>query len=103
MPAGSCPRFKGGTAGLRYVFYWDRMVAMNSSAPESGRIHTHPSILGGKPYIRDTRLSVEFLQGLMATGWSPSRILEVYQYLDSEDLKALGVGPGLHLPQNRLN
>jgi uncharacterized protein (DUF433 family) len=61
----------------------------DSHAPQ-GRIATDPTVLGGKPYIRDTRLSVEFLQGLMATGWSPSRILEVYQYLADEDMAALG-------------
>jgi uncharacterized protein (DUF433 family) len=64
-----------------------------TQVPSPGRIDTNPSILGGKPFIRDTRLSVEFLQGLMATGWSPSRILEVYQYLADEDLAALGIAP----------
>lgn len=57
------------------------------------RIETDPAVLGGKPYIRDTRLSVEFLEGLLATGWSRSRILDVYQYLADEDLKALGTPP----------
>lgn len=66
---------------------------MNPAAPASGRIQSNPSILGGKPFIRDTRLSVEFLQGLVATGWSPSRILEVYQYLEDADLAAMGLGP----------
>ena len=62
---------------------------MHSVSPDSGRIEVNPAILGGKPFIRDTRLSVEFLQGLLATGWSPSRILEVYQYLDDLDLAAM--------------
>lgn len=57
------------------------------------RIESDPAVLGGKPYIRDTRLSVEFLQGLIATGWSPSRILDVYQYLHPEDLQAMGDSP----------
>lgn len=61
-----------------------------STANAPGRIDIDPAILGGKPFIKDTRLSVEFLQGLMATGWSPSRIMEVYQYLADEDLAALG-------------
>jgi uncharacterized protein (DUF433 family) len=63
-----------------------------TQSPASGRIHSDPAVLGGKPFIRDTRLSVEFLQGLMATGWSPARILEVYQYLADEDLAAIGRG-----------
>ncbi|MEO6096286.1 MAG: DUF433 domain-containing protein [Fibrobacteria bacterium] len=54
------------------------------------RIESDPNVLGGKPYIRDTRLSVEFLRGLMANGWTTSRILDVYQYLAEDDLKALG-------------
>jgi len=66
---------------------------MSSASSASGRIQSNPSILGGKPFIRDTRLSVEFLQGLVATGWSPSRILEVYQYLEDADLAAMGLGP----------
>jgi uncharacterized protein (DUF433 family) len=66
---------------------------MNSATKASGRIESNPAILGGKPFIRDTRLSVEFLRGLLATGWSTSRILEVYQYLDAADLAAMGLGP----------
>ncbi|MDB5050863.1 MAG: hypothetical protein JWO30_3934 [Fibrobacteres bacterium] len=65
----------------------------DSQSNQSLRIETDPAVLGGKPYIRDTRLSVEFLQGLIATGWSMSRILEVYQYLDADDLKAMGAPP----------
>ena len=63
---------------------------MHPVSPASGRIDVNPAILGGKPFIRDTRLSVEFLQGLLATGWSSSRILEVYQYLEDSDLAAMG-------------
>ena len=62
----------------------------NSQSAESSRVTANPAVLGGKPFIRDTRLSVEFLQGLIATGWSPSRILDVYQYLQAEDLQAMG-------------
>ena len=68
-------------------------MSKTTAAPAAGRIDIDPGVLGGKPYIKDTRLSVEFLQGLMATGWSPSRILEVYQYLAAEDLAALGAAP----------
>lgn len=68
---------------------------MSTSTPSpiapSTRIVTQPTVLGGKPYIRDTRLSVEFLQGLLSSGWSPARILDVYQYLEAEDLHALGL------------
>ncbi len=65
-------------------------MSQASKRPVSGRIDIDPAVLGGKPFIRDTRLSVEFLQGLLETGWSPARILEVYQYLADEDLAAMG-------------
>jgi uncharacterized protein (DUF433 family) len=62
---------------------------MNEASPGTGRIDVNPAILGGKPFIRDTRLSVEFLQCLLETGWSAERILEVYQYLEEGDLSAM--------------
>jgi uncharacterized protein (DUF433 family) len=66
---------------------------MNASHVPS-RIDVNPAILGGKPFIRDTRLSVEFLQCLLDTGWSSERILEVYQYLEEGDLQAMAGGEG---------
>ena len=33
-----------------------------------------PDVLAGKPVIRGTRLSVEFVIGLMADGWSEADI-----------------------------
>ncbi len=65
---------------------------MHPSASASGRIDVNPAILGGRPFIRDTRLFVEFLRGLLDSGWSASRILDVYQYLDEADLAELGRG-----------
>lgn len=58
-------------------------------APDSaGPIAIHPSILSGKPHVRGTRLSVEFLQGLLATGWTRESIQEVYPYVPPADLDA---------------
>ena len=42
------------------------------------RITLAPDVLVGKPVIRGTRLSVEFVIGLMADGWSEADILENY-------------------------
>ena len=42
---------------------------------EHPRIVLDPKILAGKPVIRGTRLSVEFIIGLMADGWSEVDIL----------------------------
>jgi uncharacterized protein (DUF433 family) len=57
-------------------------------AEATGPIDQNPSILSGKPYLRGTRLSVEFLQGLLATGWSRDAIQEVYPYVAPQDLDA---------------
>ena len=52
-------------------------------------IRSDPEILAGKPAIRGTRLSVEFLLGLMAEGWTERGILESYPQLSPEDMRAL--------------
>lgn len=33
-------------------------------------IHNDPNVLLGKPVVRGTRLSVEFLLGLLRAGWT---------------------------------
>ena len=52
-------------------------------------IHSDPSILLGKPVVRGTRLSVEFLLGLFATGWTHEQLLENYPNLTPEALSAV--------------
>jgi uncharacterized protein (DUF433 family) len=52
------------------------------------RIVVDPQILVGKPVVRGTRLSVEFLLGLMANGWPVAEILRNYPGLVREDLLA---------------
>ncbi len=59
-----------------------------SSAAHGGPIQTDPAILSGKPFVRGTRLTVEFLQGLLATGWTREAILEVYPYASPDDIDA---------------
>jgi uncharacterized protein (DUF433 family) len=41
-------------------------------------IHADPRVLNGKPTIKGTRLSVEFILNLLANGWSQETILENY-------------------------
>jgi len=48
-----------------------------------------PAILGGKPTVRGTRLSVEFLLGLFADGWTHEQVLESYPSLTPEALRAV--------------
>jgi uncharacterized protein (DUF433 family) len=45
-----------------------------------------PEILLGKPVVKGTRLSVDFLLGLLAQGWSEAEILRNYPGLQREDL-----------------
>ena len=52
-------------------------------------IHTDPAILVGKPIVKGTRLSVDFLLGLLAEGWSEDQILENYPQLSHESLQAI--------------
>ena len=50
-------------------------------------ITTNPEILGGKPCIKGTRLSVEFILELFASGATQKDILEAYPQLTSEALE----------------
>jgi len=52
-------------------------------------IHSDPNILFGKPVVKGTRLSVEFLLGLFAEGWSEEQVLENYLSLTSESVRAV--------------
>ncbi|UXE61417.1 MAG: DUF433 domain-containing protein [Woronichinia naegeliana WA131] len=52
-------------------------------------IHSDPNILVGKPVIKGTRLSVEFILGLFAVGWTEQQILENYPTLTPDSLKAI--------------
>ncbi|MBI4568610.1 MAG: DUF433 domain-containing protein [Planctomycetes bacterium] len=54
----------------------------------SERIHVDPSVLVGKPVIRGTRLSVEFIVGLLAQGWSEAEVLRNYPGITVEDIRA---------------
>ncbi len=52
------------------------------------RITANAKILGGKPVIKGTRISVEFILELMASGVSESEILADYPHLTREDIQA---------------
>lgn len=53
------------------------------------RIVANPTVLAGKPIIKGTRLSVDFVLSLFAQGWNEAQILENYPQIDMEDLKAV--------------
>jgi uncharacterized protein (DUF433 family) len=52
------------------------------------RIIANPNILGGKPIIRGTRLSVEFILDLLASDVSEEEILEDYPHITKDDILA---------------
>ena len=52
------------------------------------RITVNPRILGGKPIIEGTRISVELILDLLASGASEEDILEDYPHLSLEDIHA---------------
>jgi uncharacterized protein (DUF433 family) len=55
---------------------------------DSDRIVFGTAVLAGKPVVRGTRLSVDFIIGLMADGWSETDILRNYEGLSHEDIAA---------------
>lgn len=54
-----------------------------------GRIVTTPDTLSGRPRIVGTRIGVDLVLDLMASGWSAERILEEYPHVKPEDLQAV--------------
>jgi uncharacterized protein (DUF433 family) len=52
-------------------------------------IHSDPKILLGKPVIKGTRLSVEFILGLFAEGWTEQQVLESYPTLNAISIRAV--------------
>jgi len=50
------------------------------------RITSNPGVLNGKPCIRGTRISVEFILELMASGANRHDILKAYPQLITEDV-----------------
>lgn len=53
------------------------------------RIVSDPNTLVGKPRIKGTRIGVEHVRDLFASGWSEAQILEAYPHLQAEDLRAV--------------
>jgi uncharacterized protein (DUF433 family) len=53
------------------------------------RIVASPETLFGKPRIKGTRMGVEFVMQLFASGWTEAQVLESYPHLTQEDLQAV--------------
>lgn len=52
------------------------------------RITDDSAILGGKPIIKGTRISVEFILQLLASSVTEEEILEDYPHLTRDDINA---------------
>ncbi|MEW6238169.1 MAG: DUF433 domain-containing protein [Candidatus Omnitrophota bacterium] len=52
------------------------------------RIIVDEKILAGKPVIKGTRLSVEFVIDLLARGWTVEQVIHEYDHLTPEDVQA---------------
>ncbi|MBL8393412.1 MAG: DUF433 domain-containing protein [Candidatus Accumulibacter sp.] len=52
-------------------------------------IVSDPGTLFGKPRIKGTRIGVDLVLDLLASGWSEGQILDSYPHLKPEDLQAV--------------
>lgn len=54
-----------------------------------GRIVSDPETLFGKPRINGTRIGVEFVLDLLASGWSEAQILDSFPHVKQQDLEVV--------------
>jgi uncharacterized protein (DUF433 family) len=52
------------------------------------RIVLDPKVLVGKPVVKGTRISVEFVIDLLARGYSQEQILAEFDHLTADDIHA---------------
>lgn len=52
------------------------------------RIATHPKVMGGKPVIKGTRLTVDYILNLLAHGATIEEIETEYDGLTLDDIRA---------------
>ncbi len=52
------------------------------------RITVNPKVMVGKPIIRGTRLTVEYILNLLAHGTTVEEVLQEYKGLTREDIQA---------------
>ena len=52
------------------------------------RITARPDVFGGKPIIRDLRISVELILSLLSQGATQEELLDDYPELEPDDIRA---------------
>jgi uncharacterized protein (DUF433 family) len=50
------------------------------------RTTLNPNVMGGRPCIREMRVTAGMIAGLVATGHARAEILKLYPYLEEEDI-----------------
>ena len=63
------------------------ILTYNLAMKHLTRITFDSNVMGGKPCIRGLRVTVGTIVGLLASGHSSAEILELYPYLEEEDLQ----------------
>ena len=61
---------------------------MTSHAELLERITVRADVFGGEPIIRDMRIAVEHVLGMLAAGDSAETVLREYSMLEPEDIQA---------------
>ena len=52
------------------------------------RVTARPDVFGGKPIIRDMRISVELVLSLLSQGSTQDEVLDDYPELEPDDIRA---------------
>ena len=52
------------------------------------RITARPDVFGGKPIVRDMRISVELILSLLTQGITPAAIVDDFPGLELDDIRA---------------
>jgi len=52
------------------------------------RIIIDPNILEGKPFVKGTRLTVKYIIGMRAQGWTEADILHLHPGITRADIRA---------------
>jgi len=67
------------------------------------RITLNPKVMVGKPVIKGTRLTVEYILGLLAHGTTFAEILGEYEGLTQEDIQACLLFATIHGVMRKFN
>ncbi|MDE0670486.1 MAG: DUF433 domain-containing protein [Caldilineaceae bacterium SB0662_bin_9] len=67
------------------------------------RITARPDVFGGKPIVRDMRISVELILSLLSQGATQEELLDDYPGLELEDIRACVAYVHAVIAKDRLN